>query len=143
MNVAPINLNGDPLPWVTSVKHLGNILECSNTMKQDCSVKRGKFVGKINNLGQEFYFANPEARVKILNIHAPSFYGSGLWDLFGSNCEGFYTAWNRAIRQISTYHGQLTATGLSLHPQVMLYSRYVKFHKSLTSSKKPSDFSPG
>ena len=50
LNVAPINLNGDPLPWVTSVKHLGNILECSNTMKQDCSVKRGKFVGKINNL---------------------------------------------------------------------------------------------
>jgi hypothetical protein len=26
----------------------------------------------------------------------------------------------------------------SLHPQVMLCSRYVKFHKSLTSSKKPS-----
>ena len=25
LNVAPINLNGDPLPWVTSVKHLGNI----------------------------------------------------------------------------------------------------------------------
>ena len=54
LNVAPINLNGDPLPWVTSVKHLGNILECSNTMKQDCSAKRGNFVGKIINLGQEF-----------------------------------------------------------------------------------------
>ena len=58
--------------------------------KQDCSVKRGKFVGKLNSLGQELYFATPEVKVKILNIYAISFYGSGLWDLFGPDCEGFY-----------------------------------------------------
>jgi hypothetical protein len=77
-NAAPIILNGDPLPWVNTVKHLGNILECSNTMKQDCSVKRGKFVGKINSLGQELYFASPGVKVKTLSINATSFYGSGL-----------------------------------------------------------------
>ena len=38
-NVAPIILNGDPLPWVTRAKHLGNILECSNRMKQYCDMK--------------------------------------------------------------------------------------------------------
>ena len=99
-DVAPIVLNGDPLSWVTTVKHLGNILECSNSMKQDCSSKRGKFVGKLNSLGQEMYFETPDVKVKILNIYATSFYGSGLLDLFGLDCEGFYTAWNRAIRQI-------------------------------------------
>ena len=41
-NVGPILLNGDPLPWVDEVKHLGNILEYNNSMQRDCLVKRGK-----------------------------------------------------------------------------------------------------
>ena len=40
-NVYPIMLNGDPLPWVDEVKHLGNILEYNNTMRKDCLTKRG------------------------------------------------------------------------------------------------------
>ena len=45
-NVSPIKLNGDDLPWVDEVKHLGNILQCNNSMKRDVTVKRGKFIGK-------------------------------------------------------------------------------------------------
>ena len=56
-NVAPILLNGDPLPWVQQVKHLGNILQCDNSMKIDCAMKRGRFIGKVNSLLQEFHFA--------------------------------------------------------------------------------------
>ena len=83
-NVATIILNGDTLPWVTRVKHLGNILECSNIMKQDCDMKRVKFVGEINTLSQEFHFADPNVKVKILNIYAMSFCGSGLWEIYGN-----------------------------------------------------------
>ena len=102
-----------------------------------------KFVGKINTLGQEFYFASPEVKVKILNIYATSFYGSGLWDLFGPDCEGFYTAWNRAIRQIfdlpwTSHRYWIEVVSDCLHPKVMLCSRYVKVYKSLTSSRKSS-----
>ena len=57
-DIAPIRLNGDPLPWVQQVKHLGNILQCDNSMKIDCTIKRGKFIGKLNSLMQEFYFAD-------------------------------------------------------------------------------------
>jgi hypothetical protein len=53
-NVAPIILNGDPLPWVDSVKHLGNILDYENSMKKDCITKRGNLVGKVNSLFQDF-----------------------------------------------------------------------------------------
>ena len=56
---APIMLNGDPLPWVKQLKHLGNILQCDNSMKIDCSVKRGKFIGKVNSLLQEFHYVDP------------------------------------------------------------------------------------
>ena len=51
-SIAPIILNGDPLPWVTEIKHLGNILESNNSMKKDCLAKRGKFIGKVNSLLQ-------------------------------------------------------------------------------------------
>ena len=53
-NVAPVLLNGDPLPWVQQVKHLGNVMQCDNSMKIDCTLKRGKFIGKINSLLNEF-----------------------------------------------------------------------------------------
>ena len=57
--VSEILLNGDPLPWVGEVKHLGNILESDNSMKHDVAVKRGKFIGKVNSLLQELHFADP------------------------------------------------------------------------------------
>ena len=38
--------------------------------------------------------------------------GLGLCDIFGSGCEGFYTAWNRAIRHI--YNLQRTLDNILL-----------------------------
>jgi hypothetical protein len=110
------------------VKHLGNILECSNLINQYCSVKKGALVGKINSLEQEFHFADPAVKESILNIYATNFYGSGLWDIFGSGCDGFYRAWNRAIRQIYnlpwiTHRYWIEIISDSIHPKVMLCSR--------------------
>ena len=49
-NLAPIILNGQELPWVKKVTHLGNVLEADNSMKADIAIKRGKFIGKVNSL---------------------------------------------------------------------------------------------
>ena len=143
LEVLPVLLNGDPLPWVAKLKHLGNILESSNLMQQDCSVKRGKFIGKINSLRQEFHFADPSIQIKLLNIYTTSFYGSCLWEVFGHDCERFYTSWNIAVRNVfnlpwTTHRYWIEAISNSLHPKVMLCARHVKFHKTLTSSKKLS-----
>ena len=97
-DLAPVLLNGDPLPWVHQVKHLGNILQCDNSMTTDCTVKRGVFIGKVNSLFQEFSFVDPKVKMKLINIFASSFYGSGLWDLFSSACERLYKSWNVAVR---------------------------------------------
>ena len=127
MNVLPVKLNGTNLPWVTEVKHLGNILESDNSMKKDLTVKRGKFIGKLNSLAQEFYFASPSVKMKVFNIYCTSFYGSGLWDLYSSDCQRLYTAWNVAVRQAfqvpNTTHRYLieSISGCS-HPKVMLAS---------------------
>ena len=49
-NLRNVKLDGQLLPWVTHVKHLGNILQSENSMKLDISLKRGQMIGKINSL---------------------------------------------------------------------------------------------
>ena len=99
-NVAPIILNGDPLPWVKNVKHLGNILESNNSMKTDCLAKRGKFIGMVNSLLQEFASVDPSVMVKLLDIYVTSFYGSNLWNLYSSEVTKIYSSWNVTIRNV-------------------------------------------
>ena len=136
-NVIP----GDDLPWVSEVKHLGNLLECNNSMKRDITVKRGRFIGKVNSLSQEFYYVSPETFIKILNIYAVSFHGSGLWDLFSNDCDRLYKAWNVTVRHAwkvpnTTHRYLIESISGSLPPKVMLASRYSAFVKSLLSSPK-------
>ena len=134
-------LNGDPLPWVPHVKHLGNTLQCDNSMQMDMAQKRGKLIGKLNSLSQEFHYVEPEVFVKILNIYAASFYGSSLWDLYSKGCERIYAVWNVAIRicfnvDRSTHRYLIEELSDSIHPKVMLCSRYVSFHQSLLRCEK-------
>ena len=139
--VSPVILNGDPLPWVSSVKHLGNTLQCNNTMQMDCALKRGKFIGKLNALSQEFHYVRPDIYVRILNLFTTSFYGSSLWNHNSRDCEKFFTSWNVAIRHCfgvsrKTHRYLIEEISQSYHPQVMMSSRLVSFHSSLISSNK-------
>ena len=143
LNILKIRLNGDDLPWVTEVKHLGNTLESSNTMRRDVSIKKGQFIGKMNSLLQEFHYVSPAVLFKIVNIYAVSFHGSGLWDLFSNDCDHLYKAWNVAVRlgynvPYTTHRYLIEPLSECMHLKVMLTSRYVNFVKSLTSSPKYS-----
>ena len=140
-DVAPVLLNGDPLPWVQQVKHLGNVLQSDNSMKVDCSVKRGKFIGKINSLMQEFSYSDPKVKIRIFNIFATSFYGSGLWDLTSNEVDRIYKSWNVAVRMAfgvppTTHRYLIEYLSGALHPKTMLSGRYSKFVDSLCMSSK-------
>ena len=79
--------------------------------------------------------------MKILNIYTVSFHGSGLWDLFSSDCGRLYKAWNVAVRHVwnvpNTTHRYLIETiSGCLHPKVMLASCCCGFVKSLLSIPK-------
>ena len=80
-SLAPIVLDGKNLPWVTKVNHLGCLLETDNKMKADIANKRGKFIGKVNSILQEFHYSKPETLLKLICTYASSCYGSSLWDL--------------------------------------------------------------
>ena len=127
--------------YSTLGKHLGNTLESSNMMKKDISIKKGKCIGKINSLLQEFHYVSSSVFMKIVNIYAVSFHGSSLWDLLSADCERMYKAWNVAVRLAcnvpnTTHRYLVEPLSNSLHLKVMLTSWYVKFVQSLSSSPK-------
>ena len=110
-------------------------------MRIDLSQKRGKFIGKVMSLFQEFTFVQSNTFVKIMNIFATSFYGSGLWDILSADCEKLYKSWNVSIRNAfnvdrCTHRYLIETISESMHPKVMLASRYVSFYKSLVNSPK-------
>ena len=91
--ILPVQLDNSALPWVSQVKHLGNLLQVDNTMKLDIGNKRGKFIGKVTSILQEFHYVDPEILTKIMNIFTTSFYGSNLWDIFRSWCDLHMPLW--------------------------------------------------
>ena len=141
VNLAPVKLDGVPLPWVKKVVHLGCTLESDNSMKTDVAQKRGKFIGKINSLLQEFHFASSEILVKLLNVYTTSVYGSPLWDILSPDSERIYKSWNVTMRNIfnlerTTHRYLIEPLSGCLHPKIMLASRFTSFHKSLVNCSK-------
>ena len=139
--VAPIILNGTPLPWVQKLKHLGNILQNDNSMEHDMGSKRGKFIGKIHSLNQDLHFCSPHLLIKLYNIYCCSFYGSSLYDLFSANLERFYSSWNMAIKILfklpyATHKYLIETISKSLHPKVMMCSRFITYIKQCMVSSK-------
>ena len=112
-------------------------------MSIDCTLKRGKFIGKVNSLVQEFHFADSKVKMKLIDIYASSFYGSSLWDLFSSTCDKLYRSWNVAVRVCfgvpATTHMYLVEplSGVQ-HVKNMLCSRLVKFLDQLILCGKPA-----
>ena len=140
-DVEPILLNGDPLPWVQEVKHLGNTLQADNSMKTDCILKRGRFIGKVNSLLQEFHFVDSSVFVNLLKIYASSFYVSNLWNLYSPEVDRIYKSWNVTVRNVfglpwTTHRYWIEPVSGCQHPKTFLSSRYVKFVSSLSSCNK-------
>ena len=138
---ANIKLNGDALPWVTQVKHLGHMLQADNSMRVDIAQKRGAFIGKINSLLQEFHFVNPNVMIKLMNTYSTSLYGSNTWDIFSPDCERLYSSYNVAIRLIlridrCSHRYLIVPLSECLHLKTMIASRFVTFYRTLITSKK-------
>ena len=91
-------------------------------MKLDVGQKRGKFIGKVISLLQEFHYVAPELLTRIMNIYTTSFYGSNLWDIFSNDVERLYKSWNVAMRQIyevsrCTHRYLIEPLSKSMHPK--------------------------
>ena len=142
-NLVPIYLDNVPLPYVDKLNHLGNMIQSDNSMKDDILIKRARFIGKVNSLNQEFYFSSPTVRRKLYNLYCCSFYGSNLWNLYNRQCDKLYISFNVSIRICFNIprasHRYLIQDLIDYpHPKIMMCSRFVKFHKTISDCKKMS-----
>ena len=117
------------------------MLQCDNSMKNNYTLKRGKFIEKFNSLFQEFSFCDIKTKIRIFNIFATSFYGSGLCDIFSKEVDRIFKSWNIAIRialgvPATTHIQSIKYLSGSPHPRTLLGSRYLKFVNSLLMNFK-------
>ena len=134
-------LEQKPLPWVTSIKHLGVTINDKMNIGRDIMEKRAQYIVKINELMQEFHFADPSLVAKLNDIYNTHFYGAPLWDLFSNETTKVVGAWNTSHRILfrlpRTTHRYLIEP-LSERPHIMIsiWKRFHKFCSSIESSKK-------
>ena len=64
--LSTLTLCGNPLPWVNSGRHLGNIIDTiSNGQSLDIKTKCADYISKNLELLQEFYFSHPSTKVTL------------------------------------------------------------------------------
>ena len=99
LNLPTVKLGEKDLPWVTTGKHLGHILEnVVNGLKKDILVKKANYISKNNEILQEFDFAHPDTKFKLNQIYNSHFTGCISWDLFSRECVMVENTWNVSIR---------------------------------------------
>ena len=92
-------LCGNPLPWVDSLKHLGNMV--SNKVdggQLDMKQKLARYIDKNCSLTQEFSFAHPSTVLALNNIYNGHYSGSQVWNLFSQGADKFYSTYNRSVK---------------------------------------------
>ena len=140
--IRPVSLCGNELPWVESCVHLGNtIVTDMEIRKQDVKNKRAAFINKTNNILQEFHFAHPKSRAKMIQVYNNHFYGSVLWNLGSKEVNRLEKSWNVAIRRVFNLPREshcYLIEGVSDDPHVrtVLTRRFLSFIQSIRSSKK-------
>ena len=138
-----LNLNGKPLPWVESVKHLGTTITSSGgaLLDQDLLEKRAQYIAKSNELNQEFHYSHPKTKVWINNVYNSSFYGAPLWDMFSKNFERLEKTWNVSVRKMlslprNAHRYFLEPLAETPHIMKCLWNRFVRFVTSIADGKK-------
>ena len=131
------------LPWVKTVKHLGNTLENKpgSMLTQDIRVKRANYIQTNNEIMQEFYFAHSSTKIRLNNIFNTHFTGSVNWDLFSRESEMIENTWNVSIRKMLNLHRQshryfIEPISGVRHIKFSLLKRFVKFTGALSTSSK-------
>ena len=69
-----------------------------NGCEYDIRVNKANYVTKNIELNQEFSWAHPATKIKMNNIYNSHFYGSVLWNLFGSGALSIESSYNMSVK---------------------------------------------
>jgi hypothetical protein len=144
---SPVQLSGQDLPWVEQGDHLDHTLHQSVAVDMDCHQARVKFIAKSVDTREQFFFAKPEQKFKMIQILCCDGYGSMLWNLKANPAEQYFKCWNTCVKLVfgvprSTFtylvEGFFVENQTSLRNQML--SRHL--HLAVVLSKQGSE-SPG
>ena len=137
----PLELNGNPLPWIENAKYLGNtITGIPDGFSKDAKQKRAGYIERNVELMQEFNIAHPDVKCKINRIYNSSFPGSVLYNLSSDSVRHMVSSWSVSVKQMwglpHQAHRYLVRELGGQHAEEMLIIRYVKFVQSIRKSPK-------
>ena len=135
-------LCGNPLPWVSSLKHLGTMV--TNTIdgcQQDMRQKNAKYIDKNCTLDQEFYFAHPSVKLKLNTIYNSHFSGSQVWNLFSKGMATLEGTYNRSVKVMSklpyqTHRYLIEPISGTSHMKLKILKNYLGFIGQVRESPK-------
>ena len=136
-------LCGNPLPWVSKIKHLGiTVTDQLDGCQEDMAVKNARYIAKNNQLNQEFYFAHSSTKMDLNSIYNSHFTGSQCWDLFSPGAAKLEASWNRSIKIVHqlpwpTHRRLMTPISKKTHMRTLMMTRMMRFVEKLRSSEKP------
>ena len=138
-----IKLKNVNLPVVKSAKHLGFLLSDNCLPDNDLIKKKYGFIGKCHNIIQEFHYAHPITKQKLINIYCLSMYSSPIWNLFGKEATKLYNQWNVLIRTLwnvprETHRRLIEPISDTILLKTILMKRFVNFTKNLLKTDKES-----
>ena len=131
----PVQLYGEDLPLVEYADHLGPTLHQSVTVDVDCNRARAKCIDRNVDTRKQFYFAQPQQKLKMVQILCCDGYGSMLWNLEDNSAEQYFKSWNTCVKLIfgvprSTYTYLVegffaetrTASGIKFCEDILAYT---------------------
>jgi hypothetical protein len=95
-----IKLYGEQLPWSTSAKHLGNIVNGNLSDLSDIQSKRRDFINRVNSLIANFKSVSRSICSHVFNSQCCHLYGTEIWNLQDKSVEPFYVTWRKAVRKL-------------------------------------------
>ena len=141
-NLTNLKLGENSLPWVTNAKHFGNTLQnIMDGLKKDTLIKRARYIGKNQELQQEFHFAHPDSQFKINRIYNSHFTGSSLWDLFSRETVMVENSWNVSFRLMyglprNTHRYFVEPISGTKHIKCALIKNFLNFIEQIKKSNK-------
>ena len=99
-NPPTLYMNDKALPWVKSVKHIGNIVTWDLREVEEISKKRCDFIGRTNSLLANFKSIQKEIISRVFLSQCCHMYGSQAWALDACHIKIFCSTWRKAIRKL-------------------------------------------
>ena len=97
----PLTLCGNLLLWVAKIVQLGmTVTNKSIILEDNMNIKKAQSFLRNIELNQEFHFFSPGTKMTINQVHNSSWYGSVLYNIYGTEAVKLESCCSRSIKNM-------------------------------------------